>query len=341
MEGATAVGKAMMKRCLDPPIQLSTMQTEKTGLPAARDPAPPTPPATQTILSVNLLPNGANGTPWQLEMFDVSLKKQQKLAMLVELLGPLTDQRCLLITHGDNPGSLNYHLRAEGGRWSWAEMDEDGIPQMEQLLREEVRAATPELLPFDDESFDRVVVVDVHEHLHDVRPLNAEIARVLAPEAVAIVTTPSGDPRLPVSVLKRWIGMGNPAYGHVVQGYRTEELAKMLLDVGLKPVGHGLYSRFFTEIAELAINFGYVKVLGRRRSGAPAGEIAPRTEDDLRSVNRTYRIYRTVFPLIRTFSALDALVPGSRGYAVAVAAQKDGLRAEPVGEGTAWSARRE
>lgn len=262
--------------------------------------------------------------PWQLEMFDFSLKKRQKLRMLLELLGPLTIERCLLVTHGDNPGSLNYHLRAAGGRWNWAELEPDGIPHMEGLLRERVHAARLDNLPFPDSGFDRVVAVDVHEHVDDVLPLNRELARVTATGGVVLVTTPSGNRRLPVAVLKRWVGMAEAAYGHRVQGYRTEELEEMLEAVGLEPEGRGAYSRFFTEVAELAINFVYVKVLGRRREGGgpAAGEIAPRSADDLESVGGAYRAYRRVFPLIRAFSSLDRLIPGTGGYAVGVAARK-------------------
>jgi SAM-dependent methyltransferase len=261
--------------------------------------------------------------PWQLAMFDVSLKKRQKLAMLRDLLGPLEDQRCLLVTHGDNPGSLNHHLRAAGGAWSWAELEPDGIPVMEDLLGETVHAGTATELPFPDACFDRVVVVDAHEHMGDVAEFNLEIARVLAPNGVAIITTPGGDPRLPVAVLKRWLGMDNARYGHVVQGYRAEELAAMMVDAGLEPVGEGAYSRFFTELAELAINFGYVRVLGPlQKRKAPAGVIAPRSAGDLRYVRKTYRLYRSIYPFVRAFAALDALVPGRGGYAVAVAACK-------------------
>jgi SAM-dependent methyltransferase len=262
--------------------------------------------------------------PWQLEMFDFGLKKRQKLRMLMELLGPLTIERCLLVTHGDNPGSLNYHLRAAGGRWSWAELEPDGIPHMEELLRERVHAARLDNLPFPDCGFDRVVAVDVHEHVNDVLSLNRELARVTAAGGVVLVTTPGGNRRLPVAVLKRWVGMAEAAYGHRVQGYRTEELEEMLEAVGLEPEGRGAYSRFFTEVAELAINFVYVKVLGRRREGGGpgAGEIAPRSADDLESVGGAYRAYRRVFPLIRAFSSLDRLIPGRGGYAVGVAARK-------------------
>jgi SAM-dependent methyltransferase len=266
--------------------------------------------------------NGGTPVAWQLQMFDVSLKKQQELAMLLDLLGPLREQRCLLLTHGDNPGSLNYHLRAAGGRWSWAEMEAAAISQMEELLGESVQLAAAASLPFEDDAFDRVVVVDVHEHLADVGALNVEIARVLAPEGVAIVTTPSGDPQLPAARVKRWIGMDSLADGHVVQGYRTEELEAMMVAAGLAPVAQGAYSRFFTEITEIAVAFGYGKVLGRKRAALAEGEIAPRSADRRGSAGGVHRLYRMAFPLLRGFSALDLLVPGRNGYAVAVAAQK-------------------
>jgi SAM-dependent methyltransferase len=203
-------------------------------------------------------------------------------------------------------------------------MEENGIREMSAFLGEEVHAARPDRLPFEDGAFARVVVIDVHEHQIDLVPINREIARVTAPGGLAIVTTPNGDTRLPVAVLKRWIGMGPAEYGHVVQGYRFEELESMLRRFELKPQRRGAYSKFFTELVELAINFAYVKFLSRKKKGpdVPAGTIAPTSAEQLRAVERTYRIYSMIYPFVRAFSALDVLVPGSGGYAVAVAARK-------------------
>lgn len=262
--------------------------------------------------------------PWQLQMFSKSLKKRQKVEMLLELLGPLSQERCLLVTNGDNNGAMNHHLRAAGGRWTWAEMEAHAIPAMQQFLGDPVHQASPDRLPFADGDFDRIVVIDAHEHLEDVGPLNREIARILGTGGVAIVTVPNGDPRLPVALLKRAVGMGPASYGHVVQGYRTSELRCMLADVGLTPERSGAYAKFFTELVELAINFGYVKVLSRRKGGpaVAAGTIAPNSEAQLKAVARTYRLYAAIYPFVRAVSALDVLVPGRGGYAVAVAARK-------------------
>jgi SAM-dependent methyltransferase len=262
--------------------------------------------------------------PWQLQLYRKSLKKQQKIRLMLELLGPLDGRRCLLVTNGDNNGAMNLVLRGAGGRWTWAEMEEGGIPAMSSLLQEPVVHATPQRLPFDDAAFDRVVVIDVHEHLSAVTRLNQEIGRVLAPGGLAVVTTPNGAKWLPVAMLKRLCGMHPRHYGHVVQGYTATELEDMLSEAGLTPERRGAYSRFFTELAEFAINFGYVKILARRKRGprVETGTIAPASADQLRAVERTYRMYAMIYPVVRSFSRLDALVPGRGGYAVAVAARK-------------------
>jgi SAM-dependent methyltransferase len=265
----------------------------------------------------------ADDLPWQLQMFDVSLKKRQKLAMLARMLGPIAGERCLLVTNGDNPGSINHHLRALGGSWTWCELEEDGIPGVERFLGEKVHHGTPAALPFPNASFSRVVVIDVHEHIEDTDAMNREIARVLQPSGIAIVTTPNGNASLPVVRLKHLVGMDARSYGHLVIGYRKEELAAMMRGAGLEPTGDDAYARFFTEFAELAINFGYMRVLARKKGRKPPdGEIAPRNADQLQSVGPAFRLYQRLFPLVRAFAALDALIPGRGGYAVAVSARR-------------------
>ena len=261
---------------------------------------------------------------WQLQMFRKTLKKRQKVALLLELLGPLGRQRCLLVTNGDNNGAINYQLRAAGGTWSWGEMEDHGIGDMSLFLGEPVHHLPLGPWPFADGTFDRVVIVDVHEHLHDVTPLNQEIARVLAPGGLAIVSTPNGEKWLPVAVLKRIVGMGPDCYGHVVQGYGIEELEEMLQEVDLQPERRGAYARFFTELAELVINFGYVKILSKKKKGPPVekGTIAPSSHAQLQAVQKTYRLYSMIYPMVLAFSKLDALILGGSGYAVAVAARK-------------------
>ena len=266
----------------------------------------------------------SSDTPWQLQMYAKSLKKRQKVELLMRLLGPADGKRCLLVSGHDNNGAMNWHFRAAGGKWSWGQVYPQGIGEMAEFLGDPVAHVDINRFPFADEAFDVVIVIDVHEHFADLSGINREIRRVLVPGGLAIITTPNGDTRLPVALLKRVIGMGPATYGHVVQGYRVRELQGMFRSVGMRPVANGGYSRFFTELAELVINFGYVKVLARKKEHPPVieGTIAPTSRKELEAVRKEYRMYSLIYPFMYLFSLCDRLIPGRGGYAVAVSARK-------------------
>jgi SAM-dependent methyltransferase len=263
---------------------------------------------------------------WQLQMYRKSLKKRQKVELLMRLMGPPGERRCLLISGHDNNGAMNHCFRAAGGTWSWGQVYQEGIAEMAEFLGDPVAHVDINRFPFADAAFDVVIIIDVHEHFSDYTGLNREIVRVLAPGGLAIITTPNGDTRLPVAVLKRHVGMEPAVYGHVVQGYTAEELRRMMQAVQLSPVDWGGYSRFFTEFAELIINLAYVKVLSRKKKHPQVmeGTIAPTSKKELEAVRKEYRMYSLIYPFMYLFSLLDKLIPGRGGYAVAVSARKAG-----------------
>jgi SAM-dependent methyltransferase len=277
-------------------------------------------PAEQTGAGVD--PLGAVGAPWQLKLFSRSLKKQQKLGLLLRQIGDVTDRDCVLVTHGDNNGALNWHFRARGGRWTWVEMEQPAIPGMSDLLGEPVLHGRPDWIPLADSSVDVAVSIDVHEHLADCRAFGRELHRVVRPGGTVVVTTPNGDPWKPATLIKRAIGMTREVYGHTVYGYNARQHRAMLEEAGLRPESAGSYSGFATEMVELAINFAYVKVLSRKRGDVPQGTIAPSSQDALRKVEKAYRVYSAVYPLMRAVSALDALTPFFTGYAVSVVGRR-------------------
>jgi SAM-dependent methyltransferase len=264
--------------------------------------------------------------PWQLQMYHKSLKKRQKVDLLLELMGPIKNERCVLISGHDNNGAMNYYFRAAGGIWSWGQVYEDGITEMSEFLGDPVAHVPVDHFPFADNAFDVLIMIDVHEHFADLGGLNREIARVVSPGGLAIITTPNGDTRLPLAVLKRHIGMGPEIYGHVVQGYTVRELQRMLRDMNMQPLDWGGYSRFFTEFAELSINLAYVKILAKKKDHPEVmtGTIAPTSKKEMAAVQKEYRMYSLIYPVMYLFSLLDKLIPGRGGYAVAVSARKAG-----------------
>ncbi|HSM57901.1 MAG TPA: methyltransferase domain-containing protein [Candidatus Sulfomarinibacteraceae bacterium] len=263
--------------------------------------------------------------PWQLAMFRRALKKQQKLSALLKILGPIDAEQCLLLTCGDNNGALNWHFRQHGGRWTWADMEQSSVIQIAALTGDETLHISKETcrLPVPDNNFDVVVTIDVHEHLPQTQVMNQELARVTKAGGRVIVTTPGGDQRKTANRIKRWLGMRTSEYGHVVDGYSARALQEQLRAVQLQPYAQSSYSRFFTEMVELAINFAYVKLLAKRSTAdVEQGQIAPQNQEQLQSVGKSYKIYAAAYPLFWLISQFDHLLFFRQGYAVIVAARK-------------------
>ena len=263
-------------------------------------------------------------------MFNKSLKKRLKVTCLRRHLGDIDGTTCLLVTCGDNNGAMNYRFREHGGRWTWADVEPDLKEEMETLLGEPVHGVEPHALPFPGASFDAVLAIDVHEHLKDPVPFTEEMKRLVRAGGRVIVTVPNGNPRKLATRIKRLLGMTPAVYGHQRWGYDIEELSALLGSVGLEPVATSSYSRFFTEMIELLINFLYVKILKSRGKGGGDGHpIAPGSEEDLRRVAKSYRIYALAYPVLKFLSLLDALVSCTRGYAVVVETRAPAAASQP------------
>ena len=265
----------------------------------------------------------SNYLPWQIKMFRRSIKKQQKLKALLELLGETTGKKCLLVTCGDNNGALNWYFRKHGGEWTWADVSGESNDQISRLLSEPVYAFKEHDFPVPDGQFDYIVSIDVLEHLREDQPFLRELKRVLKPGGKAVVTVPNGDERLLANKIKWRFGMTPEVYGHTRAGYTITELSNALRKSGLEPKDTGGYSRFMTEMIELAINFGYVRVLAKRHGGAQPGHIAPVSAGELKTHGLAYRVYSLIFPIARAISLLDHLLPARTNNAVIVSARKE------------------
>jgi ubiquinone/menaquinone biosynthesis C-methylase UbiE len=266
--------------------------------------------------------NRLNERPWQIEQFRRSLKKQLKLEALIEFEGNVSGQDCLLVSCGDNNGALNWYFREHGGRWTWTDVEGNNLAEMGALLGDEVYHISDSNFPFADNQFDCVVSIDVLEHLHDDQSFLHEVRRVLRPGGRAIVTVPNGDPKLLANRIKWHVGMTPEVYGHTRAGYTIPELQDSIERAGLNSINHGGYSRFFTEMVELLINYGYIFVLSRKEDGTEAGHIAPTTSGELKTHGAAYRLYSLLYPIIRMISRMDILLPAENNNAVIVTALK-------------------
>lgn len=262
--------------------------------------------------------------PWQLRMFRKTLKKQQRLRSLRGLIGRVPPEaRCLLVTCGDNNGAMNWHLRQLGGQWTWADVEDRSIAEMSALLGEPVHHVQPDRLPFEDNSFDCVVTIDVHEHVAEPRSFTVELDRVAKNQGRVIITVPSGERRKLVNALKNAVGMTKDEYGHTREGFSVAELTQLMKAARIEPQRARTFSRFFTELIELGLNVAYVKRMAKKgRVAVAKGTIAPATQAQLESVGKAYRLYSMAFPFVWLLSQLDRLLFFTHGYVVIVDGKK-------------------
>lgn len=258
--------------------------------------------------------------PWQLRMFNKTLKKQQRYQVLKKHLGPIADsETCLLVTCGDNNGAMNYYLRELGGKWSFADLEDVCIEEIADLLGTEVMLGSENQLPFPDAMFDRVITIDVHEHVDNPVGFNMEVHRVAKPGAQVIITVPNGDESKLAVKIKHAVGMTTEAYGHRRVGIQIAELKSVMQESQIEPKAESTFSRLFTEMLELSINFAYVKILAKRsKAQVESGQIAPATSEQLKSVEKTYKLYSLIYPIYWLISKLDALLFFTEGYVVVV-----------------------
>ena len=133
------------------------------------------------------------------------------------------------------------------------------MASIRELVETDVHLVSGERLPFPDGEFDRVVVVDMLEHVPDDRAFAAELARVTRPGGRLVVNTPFRRE----TALRRFrhaLGQTDEKHGHLRPGYDAEQL-RALLSPAFTLQGWHSYSRFFSELVDTGIQ------LGRRAAG--------------------------------------------------------------------------
>lgn len=251
--------------------------------------------------------------PWALALFRRSVLKQRKLASIEAMLGPTDGLRCLDL--GSDNGVVSLLLRRRGGSWASADLTDEAVASIRELVEADVHRLDPRRFPFPDASFDRVVVVDMLEHVPDETAFAAELARVLKPGGRLIVNTP----HLKRSLLRRLrhaIGQTDEKHGHLRPGYTPRRLAELLAG-SFELESQRTYSRFFSELVDTGINWG-VERLGKK--GSAKGVVV--TGSDVARHAKAFRAYSAVYPVVWVLSRLDLLIPWSSGYMLIAALRR-------------------
>jgi SAM-dependent methyltransferase len=257
----------------------------------------------------------AGAEPWALALFRKSVLKQNKLAAIEQALGATEGLRCLDL--GSDNGVVSLLLRRRGGSWASADLTEESVASIRELVKDDVFRVEGPALPFPDHAFDRVVVVDMLEHVPDDAAFLAELGRITRPGGRLVVNTPHLK-RTALRRLREALGLTDEKHGHLRPGYTAEGLAALLRAAGFAPEAPRTYSRFFTELIDTALNWG-IERLGKK--GSAKGMVV--TGADVRRHGQAFRAYSAIYPLVWLVSRLDSLIPWVSGYMLIVGARRN------------------
>lgn len=253
---------------------------------------------------------------WHIEVFQRSLLKQAKLRQLTALLGETKGQVCLDIG-GDN-GIISYFLRQRGGTWHSVDASAKAVFSIEQLVGERVYLLENGQLPFDDNVFDKVVIVDMLEHLQDDAGFVAECHRVLKPAGLLVVNVPHAKRGAVLRPFRRLLGLTDARHGHVRPGYTSRQMFEVLKD-GFDVQTVQTYSRFFVELVDTFIQYAAWRLGGGRGHDAKGIVL---DGEDLKKHRKAFRVYSLCYPFFWLASKLDLLLFFTQGYNLVVRAKR-------------------
>jgi SAM-dependent methyltransferase len=258
-----------------------------------------------TTLPVN---DALTDRDWAIRLFNKSVLKQRKFSEIEACLGATHGLHCLDI--GSDNGVISYLLRQRGGTWKSADLDEGSVRAIAELVETDVYQIDGKRTPFEDEEFDRVVIVDFLEHIPEDREFIRDLHRTLKPGGQLIVNVPHKKK----SLLRRFrhsIGQTDEKHGHLRPGYTLPELEALMED-GFTIQTHSTYSRFFSELVDTLIVFALQTLKQGKEDPSKKGGIV--TGQDLDKYKSSFKLYSLIYPFIWMVSKLDHLIFFRSGY---------------------------
>lgn len=252
---------------------------------------------------------------WPIKLFNKSVLKQRKLAEVTAMLGPVDNLRCLDIG-GDN-GVISYMLRQRGGHWASADLDERSVRAIEQLVQTDVHQIGEGRMPFQDDEFDRIAVVDFLEHIHTDAAFMQELFRIMRPNGIVVVNVPHAKQSL-LRRLRIALGQTDEKHGHVRHGYTIAQLQRVLGGCFTIDTYH-TYSRFFSELIDTLLVYAVSRLKKNKGEQSRKGLFV--TGQDLSAYRSMFRTYSLIYPVVWLLSRLDSLLFFRSGYMLIVRAK--------------------
>ena len=230
----------------------------------------------------------------QIKLFKKLLPYQIKLREIVRLLGAVDGKACLDAGH-DN-AAMSKYLRTLGGAWSTIVRREASKPIVEQAVGDKVHVYDGFNMPYDDKTFDVVILSDFLERASDDHALITECHRILKPTGRLIVDVPHAKRWSILRLFEALLGISQAKKERVRPGYTETELFQ-LLKHGFDVHSVRSYTKAFVEFIDMF-------VCARASRNAEGG-----AHDE-----RLGRLYSRAYPFYWLAFQLDGLLFFAKGY---------------------------
>ncbi len=239
---------------------------------------------------------------WQEKLFARSIRRRRKLDRIRELVGKTSNLHCLEISSGD--GFLSAGLRELGGSWKTVVASETAAESVASYVPEKVSFIENGKLPFEDQGFNLVVIIDALKGFADDYGFIRECHRVLKNDGWVVVSERRRIPFSLVALLQRILGVSPVALGAKRNGYKVTELFNILKD-GFDVPETIVYSNSLLEAASAVGEFAQKSIAGERY-----WLIRPNTgQEMLYRYRRLHALAGAFYPLSWILSTLEFL-PG-------------------------------
>jgi|LSQX01.1.fsa_nt_gb SAM-dependent methyltransferase len=249
--------------------------------------------------------NGMTGmgaaTQLRMKIFLRSPLRCELLTRLVRLLDRVEGEQVLEMVVDDAMSAGLRHANDGGGAaWHSATISEQHVELLSETGGAAVQVNELPVLPFEDGSFDAVVMSEMLEYVEDPAALMEEVHRVLAPKT-RLVLHVRRKRRTVIGFFRRLARLTDPTRPLLHPGFTPAELFDALKD-GFDVRDTVMYGRFFSEFADLLVEL-FAGVIPW------SCEPAALTENRLRRALTVYTAFTPVFWLARILDAIFFFLP--------------------------------
>ncbi len=251
---------------------------------------------------------GTDEVGWQIRLFKKSIMKQAQWREIQRMLPPMPNK--VGLDMGYDSAAISYLLREGDGEWTTIVKSSDDSTL--GLVMDRVFQMKDGKLPFDDESYDCLVIVGMLERVQDDQVFLRECHRVTKPAGRILIDVAHVKRLSLIRLIRKMFGMSCRERGQVHQGYSEKQLYKLVTD-GFDVESSRTYSRFFVELVETAAQITTKLIDRESGDGDKAGR------NSKRKLLNIYSIYRPFFMLA---SQLDKLIFFTRGHSLIIRARR-------------------